>query len=54
MLRILHGTNYDFIKYWKHAAIATVVFILAGMALLGVHEARTGSAVNWKIGRAHV
>ena len=49
MLRLLHGTNYDFIKYWKHAAIATVVFILAGMALLGVHRARTGSAVNWNI-----
>jgi preprotein translocase subunit SecF len=49
MLRLLHGTHYDFIKYWKHAAIATVVFIVAGMALLGVHRARTGSAVNWNI-----
>ena len=49
MLRLLHGTNYDFIKYWKHAAIATVVFILAGMGLLVVHHARTGSAVNWNV-----
>src|SRR3954466_12013192 len=49
MLRILHGTSYDFIKYWKHAAILTVVFIVAGMALLLVHESRTGSAVNWNI-----
>src|SRR3954465_5629782 len=49
MLRILHGTSYDFIKYWKHAAIATVVFIVAGMGLLVVHDARTGSAVNWNI-----
>ncbi|HEY6218431.1 MAG TPA: protein translocase subunit SecF [Gemmatimonadaceae bacterium] len=49
MLRILHGTSYDFIKYWKHAAIATIVFILAGMSLLVVHRARTGSAVNWNI-----
>jgi preprotein translocase subunit SecF len=49
MLRILHGTKYDFIKYWKHAAIATVVFIVAGMTLLGVHHIRTGSAVNWNI-----
>jgi len=49
MLRILHGTTYDFIKYWKHAAIATVVFIVAGMSLLLVHRARTGSAVNWNI-----
>jgi preprotein translocase subunit SecF len=49
MLRILHGTSYDFIKYWKHAAIATAVFIVAGMGLLVVHHARTGSAVNWNI-----
>jgi len=49
MLRLLHGTNYDFIKYWKHAAIATVVFIIAGMGLLLVHHARTGTAVNWNI-----
>jgi len=49
MLRILHGTSYDFIKYWKHAAIATVVFIVAGMGLLLVHHARTGSAVNWNV-----
>jgi len=49
MLRLLHGTNYDFIKYWKHAAIATVVFIVAGLSLLAVHRARTGSAVNWNI-----
>ena len=49
MLRILHGTSYDFIKYWKHAAIATIVFIFAGMSLLVVHRARTGSAVNWNI-----
>jgi preprotein translocase subunit SecF len=49
MLRLLHGTNYDFIKYWKHAAIATVVFIVAGMGLLVVHRARTGSAVNWNV-----
>src|ERR1043166_4535530 len=49
MLRILHGTNYDFIKYWKHAAIATIVFIVAGMSLLLVHRERTGSAGNWDI-----
>jgi preprotein translocase subunit SecF len=49
MLRILHGTKYDFIRYWRHAVIATIVFIVAGMALLGVHRVRTGSAVNWNI-----
>jgi preprotein translocase subunit SecF len=49
MLRILHGTSYDFIKYWKHAAVATIVFIVAGMSLLVVHHVRTGSAVNWNV-----
>ncbi len=37
MLRILHGTHYDFIKYWKHAAIATVLFIVVGLGFLAVH-----------------
>ncbi len=49
MLRILHDTNYDFIKYWKTAAISTVAFILLGFVLLGVHKARTGSALNYGI-----
>jgi preprotein translocase subunit SecF len=31
MLRILHGTKYDFIKYWRTAAIVTAAFILLGM-----------------------
>lgn len=31
MLRILHGTSYDFIKYWRTAAVLTVAFILVGM-----------------------
>ncbi len=31
MLRILHGTNYDFIKYWRTAAVLTVAFILLGV-----------------------
>ena len=49
MLRILHDTRYDFIKYWKHAAITTVVFIVAGLALLGYHWARTGRPLNESI-----
>jgi preprotein translocase subunit SecF len=36
MLRILHDTKYDFIKYWKHAAIATIAFIAIGLAVLAV------------------
>jgi preprotein translocase subunit SecF len=31
MLRILHGTKYDFIKYWRTAAVLTVAFILLGV-----------------------
>ncbi len=31
MLRILHGTHYDFIKHWRTAAILTVAFILLGI-----------------------
>ncbi|MHB8837480.1 MAG: protein translocase subunit SecF [Gemmatimonadaceae bacterium] len=31
MLRILHGTHYDFIKYWRTAAVLTIAFILIGI-----------------------
>ncbi|MEO8623851.1 MAG: protein translocase subunit SecF [bacterium] len=37
MLRILHGTNYDFIKPWRIAVGITAVFIVAGLAFLGIH-----------------
>jgi preprotein translocase subunit SecF len=37
MLRLLHGTNYDFIRWWKHMAAITAAFILAGVVLLLVH-----------------
>ena len=37
MLRILHGTNYDFIKPWRIAVGVTVVFITAGLLFLGLH-----------------
>ena len=66
MLRILHDTKYDFIKYWKHAAVATIAFIVVGFAVLafrGVNysiEFTGGTLVQLKfasppeIGRAHV
>ena len=38
MLRLLHGTSYDFIRYWKHAVIITVVFIAAGFTRLAIHR----------------
>ena len=34
MLRILHDTKYDFIKYWRTAVAATVAFIVLGVALM--------------------
>lgn len=32
MIRIFHDTTYDFIKWWKHAAYATIAFIVLGLA----------------------
>src|ERR1700712_1821766 len=49
MLRILHDTKYDFIKYWRTAAIGTIAFIALGMVLLGVHHFRSGSALNYSV-----
>ena len=50
MLRILHDTKYDFIKYWKTAVIGTVAFIALGLVLLGVHAARYhGQALNYSV-----
>ena len=49
MLRILHDTKYDFIKYWRTAVAATVAFIVLGVAFMGYHKARTGTAVNYSI-----
>jgi len=37
MLRILHDTKYDFIKWWRVAVGSTVVFIAAGLIFLGIH-----------------
>lgn len=31
MIRIFHNTSFDFIKWWRHAAIGTVAFILLGL-----------------------
>jgi len=35
MLRIFHNTKYDFIKWWKVAAISTVAFMVIGLASFG-------------------
>jgi preprotein translocase subunit SecF len=36
MLRILHDTNYDFIRWWKVMAAITIAFILLGFASLAI------------------
>ena len=36
MLRIFHDTKYDFIKWWKVAAVATIAFMLIGVASFAV------------------
>ncbi|MDZ7630971.1 MAG: protein translocase subunit SecF [Gemmatimonadaceae bacterium] len=36
MLRIFHNTKYDFIKWWKVAAIATVAFMVIGLASFAI------------------
>lgn len=37
MLRIYHDTRYDFIKWWRAMAIATVTFIVLGLGSALVH-----------------
>jgi preprotein translocase subunit SecF len=37
MLRIFHGTKYDFIKPWRIAVGLTVAFIVIGLVYLGIH-----------------
>ena len=49
MLRILHDTKYDFIKYWKTAVIGTLAFIVLGMALMFYHKGRTGHRLNYSV-----
>jgi len=49
MLRILHDTKYDFIKFWKTAVIGTAAFIVLGLALMFYHKERTGHALNYSV-----
>ena len=37
MLRILHGTKFDFIKPWRLAVGITVAFIVAGIVAFAIH-----------------
>jgi preprotein translocase subunit SecF len=36
MLRIFHGTSFDFIKWWRTAAIATAAFIALGLGSFAI------------------
>ena len=49
MLRLIHGTNFDFIKHWKTAVGLTLAFIVVGMAMLAVHKKTHGTAINWNV-----
>ncbi|HJQ21590.1 MAG TPA: protein translocase subunit SecF [Gemmatimonadaceae bacterium] len=49
MLRLLHGTNYDFIKWWKVMAISTIAWIVLGLGILAYHVAEGRPAVNYSI-----
>src|SRR5207247_10214268 len=49
MLRLLHGTNYDFIKWWKHMAILTLAWIAIGAGIVAEGVATGGKAVNYSI-----
>jgi preprotein translocase subunit SecF len=43
MFRILHDTNYDFIRWWKVMAAITIAFIVVGLGSLAVKRP------NWSI-----
>lgn len=36
MIRIFHNTSYHFIRHWRVAAIATIAFIVAGLATYAI------------------
>lgn len=43
MLRILHGTRIDFVKWWRHMAAITALWMVVGLALLAAR------GVNWSV-----
>ena len=40
MYRIFHNTSFDFIKWWRIAAIATIAFIVLGLGSFGLRGIR--------------
>jgi len=49
MLRILHGTNYDFIKFWRVMVALTVAFIVLGVGMVVQRFASGKAPVNYSI-----
>jgi preprotein translocase subunit SecF len=49
MLRLLHGTNYDFIKWWKHMVVLTLVWMAIGAAMIVQRKISGRPAVNESI-----
>lgn len=43
MFRILHDTNYDFIKWWKQGLFIRIAFIVIGLGVLAVNK------LHWSI-----
>src|SRR5690349_9545939 len=49
MLRILHGTNYDFIKVWRLMVAITVAFIVVGLGMVVNRVVQGRPAINKSI-----
>ena len=49
MLRILHGTNYDFIKWWRLMVAITVAFIVLGTGMVVTRAVQGRPAINKSI-----
>jgi preprotein translocase subunit SecF len=49
MLRILHGTNYDFIKWWRMMVAITVAFIVVGSGMMVTRKIQGRPVINKSI-----
>jgi preprotein translocase subunit SecF len=49
MLRILHGTSYDFIKWWRWMLGLTVAFLVLGAGSMITRVVGGGAAINYSI-----
>ena len=49
MLRILHGTNYDFIKWWRQMVAITIAFIAIGATMVTSRVVGGSAPLNYSI-----